>query len=151
MKSGKKSLGTLVLQIALGLFLLTFGILTLQLDSGFFGKLSALVTGNEVAIAVNSFIKGDAATIVIILLGVCELVAGVGLLLDLFVSMGKLANIFNLIVLVAWIAVIIVIDIMGPGGLAKGAFKSLETFLWFLKSLSSHLLVLGALLTLRKY
>ena len=129
MKSGKKSLGTLVLQIALGLFLLTFGILTLQLDSGFFGKLSALVTGNEVAIAVNSFIKGDAATIVIILLGVCELVAGVGLLLDLFVSMGKLANIFNLIVLVAWIAVIIVIDIMGPGGLAKGAFKSLETLM----------------------
>ncbi len=151
MKSGKKSLGTLVLQIALGLFLLTFGILTLQLDSGFFGKLNALVTGNEVAIAVNSFIKGDTANIVIILLGICELIAGVGLLLDLFVSMGKLANIFNLIVLVAWIVVIAVIDVMGPGGLANGAFKSMATFLWFLKSLSSHLLVLGALLTLRKY
>ena len=151
MKTAKKFLGTLVLQIALGLFLLTFGILTLQLDGTFFGKLNAIASGNEIALAVNSFLTGEAATIVIILLGICELIAGVGLLLELFVSMGKLANIFNFIVLIAWIVVIVVIDVMGAGGLVNGACKSLATFLSFLKSFSSHLLVLGALLTIRKY
>ena len=145
----KSSLGMLILQIALGCFLLAFGILTLQLDKGILGKLQAGVTGNEVAIAVNQILKGDAANIVIILLGVCEIVSGAFLLLSLFTSLGKIASLFNLIVLIAWIVVIIVIDFMGPCGLLNGAFKNMWTFLFFLKTLAMHMLVLGAILTVR--
>ena len=127
MATKKKSLGMLILQIALGCFLLAFGILTLQLDKGVLGKFQAGVTGNEVAIAVNKLLKGDAANIVIILLGICEIISGAGLLVSLFTSLGKAASIFNLVVLIAWIVVIVVIDVMGPFGLLNGAFESTWT------------------------
>ncbi|MBR6216223.1 MAG: hypothetical protein IKQ84_07425 [Spirochaetaceae bacterium] len=145
----KSSLGMLILQIALGCFLLAFGILTLQLDKGILGKLQAGVTGNEVAIAVNQILKGDVANIVIIILGICEIISGAGLLISLFTSLGKIASLFNLIVLIAWIVVIVVIDIMGPVGLLNGAFKNMWTFLFFLKTLALHMLVLGAILTVK--
>ncbi|NLK46657.1 MAG: hypothetical protein GX297_08420 [Treponema sp.] len=147
MATKKKSLGMLILQIALGCFLLAFGILTLQLDKGVLGKFQAGVTGNEVAIAVNKLLKGDAANIVIILLGICEIISGAGLLVSLFTSLGKAASIFNLVVLIAWIVVIVVIDVMGPFGLLNGAFESTWTFLFFLKTFAMHMLVLGAILT----
>lgn len=149
MATKKKTMGMLILQIALGCFLLAFGILTLQLDKGILGKLQAGVTGNEVAIAVNQILKGDAANIVIILLGVCEIISGAGLLISLFTSLGKIASIFNMIVLIAWIVVIVVIDIMGPCGLLNGAFNSMWSFLFFLKSLAMHMLVLGGILVVK--
>ena len=48
MSVSKKSLGGMLLQIALGLFLLATGIMTLQLD-GTFGSFQASLGGNEVA------------------------------------------------------------------------------------------------------
>lgn len=149
MATKKKSLGLLILQIALGCFLLAFGILTLQLDKGILGKIQAGVTGNEVAIAVNQILKGDAANIVTILIGVCEIISGAFLLLALFTSLGKIASLFDLIVLIAWIVVIVVIDVMGPVGLLNGAFKNMWTFLFFLKTFAMHMLVLGAILTVK--
>lgn len=149
MATKKKSLGLLILQIALGCFLLAFGILTLQLDKGILGKIQAGVTGNEVAIAVNQILKGDAANIVTILIGVCEIISGAFLLLALFTSLGKIASLFDLIVLIAWIVVIVVIDVMGPVGLLNGAFKNMWTFLFFLKTLAMHMLVLGAILAVK--
>ena len=149
MATKKKSLGLLILQIALGCFLLAFGILTLQLDKGILGKIQAGVTGNEVAIAVNQILKGDAANIVTILIGVCEIISGAFLLLALFTSLGKIASLFDLIVLIAWIVVIVVIDVMGPVGLLNGAFKNMWTFLFFLKTFAMHMLVLGAILAVK--
>lgn len=150
MAVSKKTLGGIVLQLALALFLLVSGILTLQLDGGFFGKLQAGVNGNEVASAVHGFLKGDPANIVIIAVGICELIAGIFLLANFFVDTGKVTNTFVFIIIIMWIAVIALIDVMGKGGLLHGAFNSAGAFLSFLKSLSAHLLVLGSLFTVWK-
>ncbi|WP_390903628.1 hypothetical protein, partial [Treponema lecithinolyticum] len=76
MSVSKKTLGGIVLQLALALFLIVSGILTLQLNGSFWGKLQVGISGNEVVSAVRSLLKGDPANVVIIVLGVCELIAG---------------------------------------------------------------------------
>ncbi|MGI5173797.1 hypothetical protein H0R92_09370 [Treponema sp. OMZ 840] len=150
MAVSKKTLSGVVLQLALALFLLVSGLLTLQLDGGFFGKLQAGVSGNELAAAVYSFLKGSPATIVIMALGICELIAGIFLLANFFVDTGKITNLFIFIIIIVWLIVIALIDVMGSGGILGGAFSSASAFLSFLKSLSAHLLVLGALFTVWK-
>lgn len=142
----KQSISSLVLRIALACFLIATGILTLQLDSGFFGKLQAGFAGNELATAVHSLFKGDMANMLIVLLGILELVAGIFLIVGLFVTVGHFNKIALVAILILWVAVIILVDILGKGGLMDGAFKNLGTFLSFLKVLSAHLLVLGAIL-----
>ncbi len=150
MSVSKRSVSTIVLQLAVALFLIVSGLLTVQLEQGLLGQLQAGFTGNEIASAVHSLFDGESANILIIVLGVCELIAGVFLLLNFFINTGKITNFFILIILVVWIVVIVLVDILGNGGLLDGAFESLNTFLRFLKSFSSHLLVLGALLVVWK-
>ena len=140
----------LVLRIALGLFLIISGIMTLQLDAGFIGKVQASLSGNEIATAVHSFLKGDMANVVVILLGILELVAGGFLLAELFVETGSISKLALLIIMILWVVVIILVDILGDGGLLGGAFKSFKTLLAFLKSLTNHLLVLGAILYVKE-
>ena len=74
-------LGVALVQIALGLFLIASGIITLQFEGGFLGRLQAGFSGNEVAKAVYSIFDGDIANIVIIAVGICELLAGIFLIL----------------------------------------------------------------------
>ena len=150
MAVSKRTLGGIVLQLALSLFLIVSGIVTLQLDGGFFGKIQAGVNGNELASAVYGFLKGDPATVVIIVLGICELIAGIFLLANFFVDTGRITNTFVFIIIVMWLLVIALVDVMGRGGLLHGALASVGAFLTFLKSLSAHLLVLGALFTVWK-
>lgn len=144
------SLSKLVLKIALAAFLIVTGIMTLQLDSGFLGKLQAGFSGNELANAVHGFLKGDAATLVIVALGILELLAGVFLIAGFFVDTKGFNGLVLLIIMALWIVVIVLVDIVGKGGLLDGAFKSTGTFLSFLKVLSAHLLVLGAILSARE-
>ena len=146
MSKSKLAISGILLQLAVALFLIVSGILTVQLDGGFFGKLQAGFAGNEIASAVHSLFKGDLANILIIVLGICELIAGVFLFLNFFMNTGKLTNTFVFIILIVWIVVIVLVDVIGNGGLLGGAFGSLGAFLSFLKSLSGHLLVLAALL-----
>ncbi|NIR62698.1 MAG: hypothetical protein GWN00_03655, partial [Aliifodinibius sp.] len=56
-----RSTAGLVLRIALALFLIASGIMTLQLESGIIGRVQAGLSGNEIATAVHSFLKGDIA------------------------------------------------------------------------------------------
>ncbi len=150
MATSKRALSSIVLQLAVALFLIASGILTLQLDSGFFGRIQAGINGNEIASAVHSLFDGDFANFIIILLGICELIAGVFLFLNFFINTGKISNLFVFIIVIVWIVVIVLVDILGAGGLLDGAFASLAAFLAFLKSLSAHLLVMGALLLVWK-
>ena len=150
MAVSNNSLGAMILRIALALFLVVSGILTLQLDSGFFGRLQAGFAGNELASAVYSFLDGDAANIVVILLGICELIAGVFLLAQIFVDTGNVSNLALTIIMILWIVVIALVDVLGSNGLLNGAFKSTANFLSFLKVLSAHLLVLGAILVVKE-
>lgn len=140
------SAANIVLRVALSLFLIVTGILTLQLDSGFAGRLQAGFGGNEIANAIHSLFKGDLATFIIILFGVLELIAGIFLLLGFFVNVGNVNKVVLLAILIMWIVVIVLVDILGRGGLLDGAFKNMASFLSFLKIFSAHLLVLGAIL-----
>ena len=142
--------GVVLVQIALGLFFIASGILTLQLDSGFLGRIQAGFGGNEVATAVYSILNGNVATIVIIAIGICEVLAGIFLILRFFMAVGKLADIVLIIIMIVWIAVIILVDILGNGGLLKGALNSFGSIISFLKVLSAHLLVLGGILIVKR-
>ena len=150
MSKTRRSYAEIILQLAVSLFLIVSGIMTVQLDGGFLGALQSGFTGNEIASAVHNIFNGDLANILIIVLGICELIAGVFLLLNFFMNTGKLTNTFIFIILIVWIVVIVLVDILGNGGLLGGTFKSLSSCLAFLKSLSAHLLVLGALLIVWK-
>ena len=142
--------GVVLLQIALCLFFNASGILTLQLDSGFLGRLQAGFGGNEVATAVYSILNGDVANIVIIAIGICEVLAGIFLILRFCMGVGKLADIVLIIIMIVWIAVIILVDILGNGGLLKGALNSFGSIISFLKVFSAHLLVLGGILIVKR-
>ena len=142
--------GVVLIQIALGLFFIASGILTLQLDSGFLGRLQAGFGGNEVATAVYSILNGNVANIVIIAIGICEVLAGIFLILRFFMGVGKLADIVLIIIMIVWIAVIILVDILGNGGFLKGALNSFGSIISFLKVLSAHLLVLGGILIVKR-
>ncbi len=148
--SRSSSPAKLVLKIALAVFLIVMGIMSLQLDSGFIGKLQAGFSGNELATAVHGFMKGDVANVVIVLLGILELLSGLFLILDFFMDTKSFNKLALLIILILWIVVIILVDVVGKGGLLDGAFKSAGTLLSFLKVLSAHLLVLGAILSARE-
>ncbi|MFI3257192.1 MAG: hypothetical protein R3Y36_02715, partial [Spirochaetales bacterium] len=121
-KKTQKNLPLIVLQLAVALFLVASGILTVQLDGGFWGKLQAGISGNEIATAVYSFFDGDMANVVIMFLGICEIIAGAFLLINFFVNTGKITNLFVLIIMCLWILVIFLVDIAGKGGLLNGAF-----------------------------
>ena len=122
MSVSKKTLGGIVLQLALALFLIVSGILTLQLNGSFWGKLQVGISGNEVVSAVRSLLKGDPANVVIIVLGVCELIAGIFLLANFFVETGKISNTFIFVIIIMWLIIVALTDVMGQGGLLHGAF-----------------------------
>ena len=138
MSSAQKNFGVILLQIALALFLVVSGIAVLQGGNG-----------GDVGVAVNSVIKGDIARIVVYAIGVCELLAGVFLIIRFFMPTGNLADILLLIIIIAWIVIVVLLDILGRGGLLDGAFRSFNSIIAFFRNLSSHLLVLGALLIVK--
>ena len=100
MSSAQKNFGVILLQIALALFLVVSGIAVLQGGNG-----------GDVGVAVNSIIKGDIARIVVYAIGVCELLAGVFLIIRFFMPTGNLADILLLIIIIAWIVIVVLLDI----------------------------------------
>lgn len=160
--SKKKNLGVIVLQLALALFLVFSGIKALQVTyssdaslekkiSATFNRAAAGYTGNEIVAAVDQLIEDrDVALIIIVVLAVCELVAGAFLAINFFVDTGKFTDIILIIIMALWVLILVLVDIIGKGGLVNGAFKDLSAFLAFSSSLSFHLLVLGALLIVSK-
>ncbi len=136
METKRRTLGTTVLQLALGLLFIVSGIWTLQ--SG---------NGDEVAGAIRSIFSGDAAKILCIVFGIIEILAGAFLLLRLFVPLAtNIDTLLLLIIMICWIACIVLVDFMG----SKGILKSLDgDFLAYLNRLARHLLILGALIKVR--
>lgn len=131
----KKTIGRMVLQIALGLFFAIGGVWTLQ------GQ------GNEIAAAVHTVLKGDIASIAAIVMGIIEVIAGAFLILRLFISIAStLDRTLMLIITVAWIAAIVLLDFLGGSFLGGGSTQGIMKWLY---ALSQHLLVLGALLCLQ--
>ena len=136
MENKKRTVGTLVLQIALGLLFIVSGIWTLQN-----GK------GDEIASAIHSVFNKDLAQILCIVFGIIEIVAGVFLLLRLFVFLNtSLDTLLLIIIMICWIAAIIMIDFVGNDGLLKNLDSG---FLGWLNRFAKHLLILGAVIKVK--
>ena len=122
MKTERKSISSLILQIALGLLFLVSGIWSLQ--SG---------NGDEIAGAIRS-----------VVFAIIEIITGVFLLLRIFVFLGtNLDKLFMLIIMICWIVCIIMTDVIGPNGIINNLNSN---FLNFLYRFASHLLILGAII-----
>jgi uncharacterized membrane protein YphA (DoxX/SURF4 family) len=134
----KKTIGTIFLQIALGLLFIVSGIWTVQ-----------GANGDDVAYAIKSLFNSDLAGVLCIVFGVIEIVAGFFLLLRLFVSVADgLDTVLMVIILVAWIVMIVLTDFAGKNGLFNNV-DSVNHFCGFLKRFAMHLLVLGAVIKVR--
>ena len=148
----QRTAGKLILQIALALFFIASGIITLQLDSGFFGRLEAGLRNNEVAYAINSLIRNtNVADILIIAFGVIEFLVGIFLAIQLFVDVGvRFTQVLMAIIVIVWLLVIILVDIMGRSGIMGGhIFDDMGSMLSYFKQLSAHLLVLGSVIVVQ--
>ncbi len=136
MENKHRTVGTLILQIALGLLFIVSGIWTLQN-----GK------GDEIAAAIRSIFNGDVAKVICIVFGIIEIVAGVFLLLRLFVFLNtNLDTLLMIIIMICWIVAIIMIDFIGKDGLLNNLN---EGFLGFLNRFARHLLILGAVIKVK--
>lgn len=136
MEKNTRTVGTIILQIALGLLFVVSGIWTLQ-----GGK------GDEIASAIYSIFKGDVAHVCCIIFGIIEIIAGVFCLLRLFVFINtNLDTLLIYIIMICWIVAIVMIDFVGNNGL----FNNLNSgFLAFLNRFARHLLVLGAIIKVK--
>lgn len=136
MENKKRTIGTLILQIALGLLFIVSGIWTLQN-----GK------GDEIASAIRSIFSKDIAQVICIVFGIIEIVAGVFLLLRLFVFLNtSLDTLLMIIIMICWIVAIIMIDFVGNDGL----FNNFDSgFLGWLNRFARHLLILGAVIKVK--
>lgn len=136
MENKKRTVGTLILQIALGIMFIVSGIWTLQNGRG-----------DEVASAIRSIFNHDIAQVVCIVFGIIEIIAGVFLLLRLFVFLNtSIDTLLVIIIMICWIVAIVMIDFVGNDGL----FKNLDSgFLGWLNRFARHLLVLGAIIKVK--
>ena len=120
-----KSIGRLVLLLALGAMLIVGGIWAMQGGGDFGAKALASWLGKTFGV----------------IFGVIELVAGVLLVIECFTKdiFGKFDNILGLIIMIVWLIAIVVADII------KGDFSP---FLPWLYNFASHVIILGALWSL---
>lgn len=126
------SFGRLLMQIALGALLAIAGIWALM-GGGDFG-----------AEGIRSIFDGTVEKIFVVIFGVIELLAGIFLILELFMGdvFGKIDNILMLIIIIVWIVAIVLGDILGGHFLKPDFMKWLWTF-------ASHVLVLGVMFNLK--
>ena len=133
MKTERKSISSLILQIALGLLFLVSGIWSLQ--SG---------NGDEIAGAIRSIFDGDIEKVLVVVFAIIEIITGVFLLLRIFVFLGtNLDKLFMLIIMICWIVCIIMTDVIGPNGIINNLNSN---FLKFFYRFASQLLILGAII-----
>ena len=103
MATTKRSFGTILLQIALGLMFIVGGIWTLQ-----GGK-----SGDGIAEAIRSIFDGSIENALCIVMAVIEIILGVFLLLRLFVNLGtSLDSVLMLIVMIIWVVFMVLVDVI---------------------------------------
>lgn len=128
------SIGRMLIQLALGAMLFVSGIWALQ--GG----------GDEGVRAIKSIIaNASLENILCIVFGVIELIAGIFLILRLFIGnkFGSFGNILMIIIMIVWIIAIILIDFLGGSSI----FKTTNILSW-LNQFAGHLIVLGSIIYL---
>ncbi|MDR2079460.1 MAG: hypothetical protein LBP74_07060 [Treponema sp.] len=130
-----RSFGIILWQISVALYLIANGVLGLQ----------RYASGDYLIIYRTFFGRGDITDLLIIVTSIISLIAGVGILLELFhVELGFLDGML-LIVAIVWIAYIVVEILTWVSG--KGDYSFRKTLFAVLQKLAVHLMVLGSLLT----
>lgn len=130
-----KSISTLLMQIALGCLLIISGIWGLQ--GG----------GDEAVKAIRHVFDSNIEDVLCIVFSIIELVAGVFLIIRLFVPLGtNLDAILLLIIMIVWIVAIVLMDFIGSSGILHNGAKH---FLNWLYSFAYHLLVLAAIIRIK--
>lgn len=129
----KLSVGSIILQVGLSLYLIVSGIIGIQTGS------------NEGLNALKSLIGQN--TFLPVVMAVCQLVAGILLLINVFniQGFGTFLNIALLVIIVFWCIYIVLYDL----GNLSAAFRSGRAFLDWLRNLTPDLIILGGLLTLK--
>lgn len=136
----KRTVGLVVLQIALAFFLIVAGILGLIRSSA--GEL-----GQAISLLDAVFKSRTITTIIIITLAVAELIAGVFLIVEFFSGEIRLTNVILVVFMILWIVNIVLIDIIGS--INGNIFTSTMSVLNYLSQLSRHLMILGAIIAVK--
>ena len=136
----KRTVGLVVLQIALAFFLIVAGVLGLIRSIA--GEL-----GQTIALLDAVFRSQTITTIIIITLAVAELIAGVFLIVEFFSGEIRLTNVILLVFMILWIVNIVLIDIIGS--INGNIFTSTMSVLNYLSQLSRHLMILGAIIAVK--
>ncbi|UTC91110.1 hypothetical protein E4N87_10600 [Treponema denticola] len=136
----KRTVGLVVLQIALAFFLIVAGILGLIRSSA--GEL-----GQAISLLDAVFKSRTITTVIIITLAVSELIAGVFLIVEFFSGEIRLTGIILIVFMILWIVNIVLIDIIGP--INGNTFTSTMSVLNYLSQLSRHLMILGAIIAVK--
>jgi uncharacterized membrane protein YoaK (UPF0700 family) len=126
-----KSIGLLLVNISVALYLFATGILGLSGKNWF--------KEGEIRRAVTGIFGGDIAEILIAVLAVFAIAAGVLILLRLFGMEIAITELLLVILAIVWAVFIILIDVIYPFN-HRGA-----NFIDWLRSLGSHLMVLGGI------
>ena len=123
----------ILLNIAAALYLFANGIMGVGKDR----------SGEFVTMVRAIFGRSDIAPILIVVLSVCGIAAGILLLLSLFKIEFPIKDILLLVFIIVWVVFIVSVDIIGP-------LQGSVAFLPYLVRVSTHLMVLGTLLTSTK-
>ncbi|GHV86266.1 hypothetical protein AGMMS50230_18740 [Spirochaetia bacterium] len=125
-----RSIGGFILYIATALYLLAAGILGLFGGRGgeFYGMVSGILGG------------GGLSTVIAIIFSLAAALAGVLLILQLFGMEFSIIETILIAFIVLWVLFILVSDIILP-------LRSHPGLLVWLRTLASHLVVLGAIIT----
>jgi uncharacterized membrane protein YphA (DoxX/SURF4 family) len=138
----KRGIGLIILQIAVALFLLVSGVTGLLNTSA--GDLAPVIKFFN-----GLFNSTSIVTIMIIVLSIFEVIAGFFLLAELFTTDLRITDMIVFVIIVLWIVNIVLVDFIGPIG-EGSIFRSTASVLRYLNTLSSHLMVLGALILVNK-
>ncbi|MBN1616273.1 MAG: hypothetical protein JW875_03095 [Spirochaetales bacterium] len=138
----KRSVGIIIIQISVALFLLVSGITGLIRSSA--GDLAPVV-----GFLADLIRNGSVLSIMVIILSVCEIIAGFFLITELFTTDMRITDMILFLFIILWIINIVLVDFIGPIG-EGSSFRSTSSVLGYLSTLSSHLMVLGALIVVNK-
>ena len=127
-----KSIGLVVLNFAVAIYLLATGIL------GVTGR--KFFPDGEIRRAVTALFKGDLAEILIVVLAVLAIAAGAFILLKFFGIDIPITELLLVILAIVWLVFIIMIDVVYPLN-SRGT-----NFVDWLRSLGAHLMALGGIL-----
>jgi hypothetical protein len=128
-----RSIGGILLNFAVAIYLLATGIL------GLTGR--KFFPDGEIRKAVTALFKGDFAELLIVILGIFAIAAGAFILIRFFGIDIPLTELLLIILAIVWVVFIIMIDVIRPLNSRGGT-----NFVDWLRSLGSHLMALAGIL-----